>query len=217
MNCTYKEIPKEISQIIYGDTEAPQTMLCVGECSLFDVIGKIIYETAEHSKCEEDILYHFKDSVKKIYDYMQAWQKHWKKEFNLKFVDEYKTIKNILLGESVKISTLFIRYAASYYDGVYENININPTFLIKLIEQLKKENEYEEDIKNQSEEIFSIIKHMSYTIHGLNTVHLLTERLRLEGKESEFYLRNALYYYGYVEGKRAERAKKKKIKYNIAC
>ena len=205
---TYTEMPGDIARVIFGDEES-HTLLNIGDVSLYDVLTKIICHTKEQEeKHKVSTAVAFEITIKSIYDYMAAWWEE--KPIKINYRSVYTSMRDILLGKSGSVYINFVLYAASYFEGSHENESIDKEYLSSLIEQLKAVEEYEARIIEESEEINRILKHSYILPDMMQTIRLIEERIRIDGTmDCDFFITSALFYYGYVEGKRAERAKRK--------
>ena len=205
---TYTEMPGDIARVIFGDEES-HTLLNIGDVSLYDVLTKIIcYTKEQEEKHKASTAVAFEITIKSIYDYMAAWWEE--KPIKINYRSVYTSMRDILLGKSGSVYINFVLYAASYFEGSHENESIDKEYLSSLIEQLKAVEEYEARIIEESEEINRILKHSYILPDMMQTIRLIEERIRIDGTmDCDFFITSALFYYGYVEGKRAERAKRK--------
>jgi len=210
---TYTEIPEDIALIICGGKSF--TLLNVDDCSLFDVLTKILCYTKEYAKKNGVGFAHaFQDTILMTYKYMDGWWKNKPAEINFRRV--YTSIRNILLNkEQGTIDIGFVLYANEYYKGVHEGESIDKEFLKNLIEQLKQEEEHETQIIKETDKIINRINRMMFDSTIVRNLDPIKERFRIDGKDECLIVDIALYCYGYIEGKKAERAKREgAVKWN---
>lgn len=204
---TYSPIPDDIALIIYGDRN--KTLINIGDCSLFDVLTKIICETL--SRKEEfgaSVLESFQGCILSVYKYMSN---RWKdKPADITYRKIYTSMRDVLLNKkTAEIYNSFIFFADEWFKEDFKGESMEKGVLRELIERLKEEENQETEIIKETDETIHILRNMIFPPGMLSKIQQIKKRLQIEGKETLFTTDVSLFCYGYIEGVRAERAKKR--------
>ena len=103
---TYSPIPEDVALIISGNRD--KTLLNIGDCSLFDVLTKIICETLSRKETfGVSALKSFQDCILSVYKYMNN---RWKdKPADITYRKIYTSMRDVLLNKkTAKIYNSFI-------------------------------------------------------------------------------------------------------------
>lgn len=212
MEFTYKEIPKEISQIIFDDTDM-HTFLVIndnicGEIDLLTLLTKILCDCKERIKKRNISAFDaFCECTFDIYYYIDTrWDQ---KPINFKRRELQNCFRSLFLGKPIDIHIDMLVWTKHYFYQKYENETINHDFLELMCEALKASEQQEKDIISKTQDMFTLFNYMLLNQAMVNNINLLKQRLSIEGVNDIFLKEVAIYNQGYVEGIRKERARKR--------
>lgn len=205
---TYSPIPEDVALIISGNRD--KTLLNIGDCSFYVVLTKIICSTLSlRKKLGACILKCFQDCILSVYKYMDGWWKD--KPSDITYRKIYTSMRDILLNKkTATIYSAFVLYANDYFKGSFEDESLDRGILRELIEQLKEEEEREAKIVQETDEIINILYNMQFDATVVRNLDPIKNRLQIDGRNDRSIVEIALFCYGYLEGVRTERAKKKR-------
>lgn len=159
--------------------------------------------------------------AKSVYYFIDAWWKDRSVKLTCKYICD--TLRDLICNEDAnaidgllsynedgEILCELLRYMECYFKGSYDGKKVSDEFLSSLRSDLIKAQHHKEEIIAKTQEIYFITNNMSIPSGTFNNISMMLERQAIEGSDNIFLKSLQFFNYGYLVGKRDERARRKK-------